>query len=184
MGRISCDDEFWLVFESHCTEIVIVHEIIMLSTGLVSHKVKNFAHKSHGATMREVASVTQIHSENRITWLEESIKDTDIGSRTRESLDIRMISTEEFLRSLYRDCLHLVGEFLATVIAFSWESFCVFIAKYTSECFLYCWRSIVFRRDELHAVIFSEKFSFYGSENSWVSDVEGEVFEHKKSITN
>jgi hypothetical protein len=88
--------------------------------------------------MREMSAVAQVHTEDSITRFEEGIVDTDIGSSTRESLDIGMVSMKNLLRALDSNSLHLIREFLSAVVAFSGETFCVFIHKNTSKCFLDC----------------------------------------------
>ncbi len=129
--------------------------------------------------MCEMSAVREIHPENSIARFEESIVDTDIGSSTRKSLDIGMISMENLFRSLDSNRLHLIRELLSAVVALSWEALCIFIHEDTSKCFLDCGRSVVFRGDEFHAIVFTQEFSFDCGKYSRVCDFEGEIRKHK-----
>ena len=117
----------------------------------VGHEIVGLARKIQRVAVRQVAAVRQIHSQDRVSWLEGGHIDCDVCLCAGMRLDVGMLGAEERLRAVDRELLGLIHEFAAAVVALAGITLGIFIREDRAHGFHHCLGNKILRWDQLEA---------------------------------
>src|SRR5207248_6922230 len=81
-------------------------------------------------TVRQVAAMRKVHSENRVARLQDGQINGHVGLASRMWLDVHMLGAEKFFGAFNRQILNDIRELAAAVVAAAGISFGIFIGDY------------------------------------------------------
>ncbi len=114
-------------------------------------------------SVREVAAVRQVQTENSIAGLQDGGVSLHIGLRSGVGLDVGVFRSEKLFRAITGQVLDDVGKLAAAVIAFTRIALGVFIRKHRAHCFKHGLADKVFRGDEFQSFMLAANLIIDGS---------------------
>ena len=133
IGTKARQDDLRLMFLRHPLQLIVVNLTCSHILHLVTDEIILAGTMRHGRTMRQVATMTQIHREDGIAWLAPCKIHCFIRLSATVRLDISMVSPEELLGAVNRQLLYLVGILLPPIIAPARVTLAIFISKDTPK---------------------------------------------------
>src|SRR3989344_22265 len=113
----------WFFFLCDLAHFIIVDLSCLDILHFVADEAIQFGHIGDRRTMRKVATMPQIHTEDSVARVEPGKIRPNVGVCATQRLDVRMVTTKNLFRAVDCELLHLVGEFLPTVIALAGVAF-------------------------------------------------------------
>ena len=113
--------------------------------------------------MCEVSALIEVHTHQSVAGLQNREFDRQVGLRARVGLNVCVLTAEELLGSLDRECLDLIDHIASAVITFSGVSFSIFIGQRTSHRGHNSFAGPVLGSDQLDMVVLSLNLFFNGS---------------------
>ena len=124
---VAGDDHFWPVLEREGAHLGVVDQPVV-AQAVVDRAVEN-PRKVHRRTVRQVSALGEIESEDGVTGLEEREVDGGIRLRPGVRLHVGVLGSEELLRAVDRELLHLVHHFTPAVVPLAGQSFGVLVVQ-------------------------------------------------------
>ncbi len=112
--------------------------------------------------MGQVAAVSKIHAEDRITGLEHRKKDAHVGLGSGVGLHVGVVCPEELLCTISGQVLRHVDEFAAAIVALGWVALGVLVGQHRAGGFQYRARGVVLACDQLEIVALTAGFELHG----------------------
>src|SRR5207249_4188114 len=85
-------------------------------------------------TVRQVAAVRKVHSEDGVAGLQDRQVDGHVGLASRMWLDVHMLGAEKFFGAFNRQVLNDIHKLATAVVAAAGISFGVLVGEYRSGC--------------------------------------------------
>ena len=113
----------------------VVVDLLVRRRNAVGNDREMLAGEVDGAAVGEVATVVEIHRENRVAPLEYGFIDRRVRLGSRVRLNVRMVRTKERLRTLDREGLDLIDLLAAAVVASARIALGVFVREHRPDGF-------------------------------------------------
>ena len=153
-----------------------LHRVVVDRLGFrmnsVRHDIEVTPAVRERVTVREVSTVRQVHSHDRVARLQHGEINGHIRLRARVRLNVHVLGAEELLRAIDRQTLDDVGRSTTAVVSPSRVSFCVLVREHRAGRGEHGLGDVVLRRDQLQRVILSRRLRSNGLEDLGVDLVE------------
>ena len=152
----TCHNHFGLHFQSCFAESFIINIPFMVHA--IRYKVEVFPGHIDGTTVRQMTSMIQIHTHNRIPWFQHSKIYCLVCLGTAVRLYVYMVTAKKFFGTFFRQIFHNIHFFTSAIVAFCRITLCVFIGQRGSHCIHDCFGNNVFRSNEFNIMLLSFQF--------------------------
>ena len=151
IGRCPCNNQLWPVLERQLLNLSVI-DGFRIAAHAVAHDIIHLPGKRNRSTVRKVATVRKVHSQNCISWIEGSKQDAHVGLASGMWLDIGMVRAKELFRSVSGQIFGYIDKFAAAIVALAWIAFRILIRKHRAHCFHYSLGCVVLAGDKLELI--------------------------------
>ncbi len=141
----------------------VVIDFARLRVDTVLDSLKDLAGEIHFRSMRQMATIRQAHTEQRVTGLHHRQISGGVGLRARVRLHVGVICAEHGLGSVDRQLLGNVDVLAPAVVALARVTFGVLVRQYRTLCVEHAGARVVFRGDELDVIFLASNLALYCS---------------------
>ncbi len=154
------DNHLRLMLLGQALHLVVVQRLGVLLHPVRKHLVR-LARKVKLMSMREVSAVGQVHAQDGVPRLQDGGIGGQVRARARVRLDVHVLGSEDLLRPLPRQLLHLVHVLAPAVIALSRIPLGVLVGQHRSGRLQHRLGDEVLAGDQLQVGVLAQRFFLY-----------------------
>ena len=148
IGRRAAQYQLGLVLVRQPLKLVVI-DLLGFRIDAVRNYFVAAAGKVERVAVRQVASVREVHAEDRVAVIERGQIDGHVGLRPRVRLDVDMLAAEDLPRALFGQVFGHVDILAAAVVTLAGIAFGILIRQYRPDRFEHRLGNEILRSDHL-----------------------------------
>ena len=172
--RSTADDQLRPLTLRDALQFVVIDRLRFPRNTIVGDFVAQ-AGKIQRMSVRQMASMREVHSENLIAVIQRREIHRHVRLRAAVRLYVRMISAKQLLRAIDGRLLDDVGPFAAAVITLAGIAFGVLVRKHRAHRFKYGFADEVLAGDQFQSIRLARNFVVNGVGDQWINFGERQI---------